>query len=460
MFGTFILTIMENIGKIVSIILIIAVAMIGAVTAADTPSVSQPIGGDTGYYYISSNPSGASASVDGTSVGLTPTTATLYVTGPPGHTVTVSKQGYQTWNQYFSGNPAAGQTINVYASLVPNVQTGTIYVSSSPSGASAVLDNGYDQIITPGSFYSVSTGYHTVQVSMAGYQPYSTNIPVSATATSNVYATLTPNQQVGSISVSSIPKSASVYIDNIFQGMTNVVVGNLYAGPHTVTLKLAGYQTWTNTVAVNSQQTTYISATLTPVSSPQTGDLQVSSSPSGAAIYLNDDYKGTTMSTGPFSITGLNPGTYSVVLKKTGYQDYTTSTTILAGSTAQVSAVLQPAGTPSSTASAEITSDPSGADVYINNAYKGITPLNFQNVPIDTTQAYTVTIKMTGYEPYTTSGKISPGQYIQIDAALTPSSQPAPAENSRTIWYVIGGIGIIAVIILIAYVVMQRKKAD
>ncbi len=426
---------MKEIGKIISIILIIAIAMIGSATAAENVSISQPIGGSEGYYDISSSPSGASASVDGTSVGLTPTTATIYVTGTPGHTITVSKQGYQTWSQYYPGNPAAGQhiavyaalipipvtlspqpsmpggqqgyyainanvdgaavsfdgknygavpvtvtvsttgtpghtidiakqgyqtwsqfypgnpqagqTINVYATLTPNVQTGTIYVSSSPSGASAVLDNGYDQIVTPGTFNTVSTGYHTVQVTMAGYQPYSTNIPVSAGATSNVYATLTPNQQVGSISVSSVPKSASVYIDNIFEGMTNVIVGNLAAGTHTVTLKLAGYQTWTNTVTVNNQQTTYISATLTPVSSPQTGDLQVSSSPSSAAIYLNGDYQGTTLSTGPFSITGLNPGTYTIVLKKTGYQDYTTSTKIVAGSTAQVSAVLQPASTPS-----------------------------------------------------------------------------------------------------------------
>jgi hypothetical protein len=547
MVGTFILTIMKDIGKLGLIVLIIAFAMTGAVSAADNVSVSQPIGGDTGYYDISSNPTGASASVDGTSVGLTPTTATIYVTGPPGHTVTVSKQGYQTWSMYYSGNPAAGQhvqvyavlypnpttvpttaspgsqqgyysinadvagaavsfdgksygavpvtvtvsttgtpghtieiakqgyqtwsqyypgnpaagqTINVYATLTPNVQTGTIYVSSSPSGASAILDNGYDQVITPGYFYTVSTGYHTVQVMMPGYQPYTTNIPVNAGATSNVYATLTPNQQVGSISVSSVPKSASVYIDNIFQGMTNVIVGNLAVGSHTVTLKLAGYQTWTNTVAVNNQQTTYISATLTPVSSPQTGDLQVSSSPPSAAIYLNGDYQGTTLSTGPFSITGLNPGTYTIVLKKTGYQDYTTTTKIVAGSTAQVSAVLQPAGTPSSTASAEITSDPSGADVYINNAYKGITPLSFQNVPIDTQQAYTVTIKLTGYETYTTSGKISPGQNIQINAALTPSSQPAPTGGSSTIWYIIGGIGIVAVIIVVVYVVMQRKKPE
>ncbi len=538
---------MNNPGRIVVVILIIAFAMTGFVTAADTLSISQPIGGEQGYYDISSNPVGGEASVDGTTVGITPTTAGVYVSAPPGHTISIAKQGYQTWSQYYPGNPAAGQhvavnamlvpipvtlpvtpmpggqqgyyvinanvdgasvafdnknygavpvtvtvsitgtpghtisvakqgyqtwsqnypgnpaagqTIAIYATLTPSVQTGTISVNSNPAGASAILDNGYDQIITPGTFNSVSTGTHTVQVSMAGYQPYTTTIPVSPGATSNVYATLTPNQQLGAISVSSIPKSASVYIDGFFEGMTNIVVGNLAVGTHTVSLKEAGYQTWTNSVSVNNQQTTYISATLTPVSSPTTGDLLVSSSPSSAAIYLNGNYQGTTLSTGPFSITGLNPGSYGVVLKKSGYQDYTTSAVIVAGATVQVSIVMQPAINPPSTASAEITSDPSGADVYINNAYKGITPLAFQNVPIDTTQTYTVSIKMDGYQPYSTSGKIIAGQNIQVNAALTPVQPPTPSGGIPSTWYIIGGIVAIVVLILIAYVVVHRSKPD
>jgi hypothetical protein len=70
-----------------------------------------------------------------------------------------------------------------------------------------------------------------------------------------------------------------------------------------------------------------------------------------------------------------------------------------------------------------------------------------------------VSIKITG-NWINSSGKISPGQNIQINAALTPSSQPAPEGGSKTIWYIIGGIGIITAIIVIAYVVMQRKKPD
>ena len=485
------------------------------VTASDTPSISNPIGGQEGYYAISSSPSGAMASVDGTNVGSTPTTATVYVTGTPGHTITVSKEGYQIWSKYYSGNPpaggtvsvnaqlipipvtlpatpppggekgyysiqsspagsvtfdgkyvgttpvtvdvsttgtpghtivvsatgyqtwtqsvagnpAAGQTVNIYAQLTPVQQIGNIYVSSSPSGATAVIDNGQDSLVTSGTFYNVATGWHNVQVSMPGYQVYSNNnVQVVSGGTTNVYANLVPVTQTGSISVSSIPVGAGLYVDNIYKGETNQIVGGLVVGTHTVQLKMAGYQTFTNTYSVYAGQTTYASVTLVPLQNPSTGDLLVTSSPSGATVYLNGNYQGVTSTAGALDITDLTAATYTVLLKKSGYQDYTTTVKVVAGQTAQVAATLQASGTqPAGTASAEILSTPGGADVYINNLYKGVTPLNLQNFPIDSTQSYTVTIKMEGYTPYTTSGKISPGQSVQINAALSPVA-PVPTQ--------------------------------
>ena len=185
--------------KLFLVVLIIAIAMIGIASAA---VVMPPIGGEEGYYDITSSPSGAAVTVDSTPVGNTPTTATVYVTGTPGHTIAVNLAGYQPWSQYVAGNPAAGQHIPVYAALVPVVQTGSINVNSNPAGASAILDNGYDQLTTPGTFNGVTTGWHNVQVSKSGYQLYSTSIQVKPGETSNVYASLVPYSQYGSISVS------------------------------------------------------------------------------------------------------------------------------------------------------------------------------------------------------------------------------------------------------------------
>jgi len=394
------------------------------VFASLVPIPTPAPGSQKGYYRVSSDPTGGSVLFDGTNYGTTPVTITVSTTGTPGHTITVSKSGYQTWSQFYSGNPAADQTISVFATLNPVVQTGNILVSSVPSGASAILDNGYDQLTTAGTFTAVSSGWHNVQVSKSGYQLYSTSVEVKPGVTSSVTATLVPNQQIGSISVTSLPVGASLYVDTIYQGLTNQIVGNLAAGPHSVTLKKSGYQDYSQTATVNNAQTTYLSITLSPLASPTTGDLDVSSTPSGASVYLNGAYQGETRASSPLYITGLSPGAYSTVLKKSGYNDYSTTANIVAGTTAQIAAVLQPASVKPTTASAEINSQPSGADVYINNAYKGVTPLSFENVPIDATKTYSIELRLEGYNTYTDSGSINPGQNVVINAALTPLPPP------------------------------------
>ncbi len=406
-------------------------------------------GSQKGYYQVRSEPSGAFVDFDGMNYGVTPVTITVSSTGTPGHTITVSRSGYQTWSQFYSGNPAADRTVDVFASLTPVVPTGSISVTSNPSGASAVLDNGYDSLTTDGTFSGVSTGWHNVRVTKSGYQPYSTSIEVKPGGTSTVYASLAANLQTGSLSISSTPTGASIYVDTIYQGFTSHVVGNLATGPHTVTLKKSGYKDFTQTATVNSGQTTYISMALTPLMSPTSGDLDISSSPSGASVYLNGGYQGETRTSGPLYLTGLSPGSYTLLLKKTGYLDYTTAVQIEAGSTVPVSASLVPDPASSAIASAEIFSQPSGADVLINNAYKGITPLSLDNVPIDTTKTYSVEIRMAGYNPYTATGALRAGQNVVINAALTPLVPPTTATPLSP-FPLVAALGILGIISLLA----------
>lgn len=414
-------------------------------------------GSQKGYYLVRSDPTGARVEFDGTNYGVTPVTIRVPTTGTPGHTIKVSLSGYQTWSQFYSGNPAADQTIEVFAPLSPVVQTGNIYVTSNPAGASAVLDNGYDSLTTDGTFSGVSKGWHNVRVSKSGYQPYSTGIEVTAGGTSNVYATLVQNQRAGSLSVSSTPVGASLYVDTIYQGLTNQIVGNLAAGTHTVVLKKSGYKDYSEMVTVNEAKTSSLSVTLSPVMSPTSGDIDVFSSPSGASVYLNSDYKGETRASGPLYLTGLSSGNYILVMKKSGYLDYTTAIHVEGGSTVQVSAALVPATTSPAIASAEIFSQPSGADVFINNAYKGITPLSLDNVPIDTSRNYSVEIRLTGYTSYTASGVLKDGQNVVINAALTPlvtpTLVPPTTATPLSLVPVVAAFGIMGLLSLV-----QRKR--
>jgi hypothetical protein len=350
------------------------------------------------------------------------------------------------------GPASAELSIQAGSSGTGNVyDSGSIYVDSTPPGASAVLDGGEDQLFTPGTFKSVPPGTHNVKITKQGYQPYSTNVKVIVGETSNAIITMSQVVQPGSISVNSDPRGSGFYVDDIYQGLTNQIVGSLSSGPHVVTIKELGYLLWSETVQVKAAQMITLNAKLIPESNPPTGDLHVTSTPSSAAVYLNGNYQGVTAIDGPLDITDLPPGTYTVLVKKPGFQDYSTTITIEAGKLVQVNAPLEQSSRAPAAASAEIVSNPSGADVYINNAYMGITPLSFQNVPAGT---YTVDIKMTGYNTYSTTGQVAPGQNIRVLAALSPVIVPTPTKAVANPFVFITAFAIVS---LAGYQVSRRR---
>ncbi len=294
---------------------------------------------------------------------------------------------------------------------------GSIYVDTAPPDATALLDGGTAYLYTPGTFSGLTAGEHSVLIAKPGYQTVSKSVTVRAGETANVIVTLDQTVGPGSVSVSSTPKGASLYIDGISQGKTDQIVGNLAPGSHLVTLTLAGYNTWSQMVTVKSGELTPVTATLTAEVNPTTGDLRVSSTPPGAAVYVNGNYEGTTPVGTELDVSDIAPGTTTILLTKSGYQDYSTSVVIEAAKIVQVSATLQPAAALPTSATAEITSTPAGANVYIDNMFVGITPLTFSNV---TPGTYTVTIRLDGYTPYSSTGDVAAGQDLRISASLAP----------------------------------------
>ncbi|MDH7510359.1 MAG: PEGA domain-containing protein [Methanolinea sp.] len=423
---------------LVSILLILVTLPAGAeetlpgpVTPAETQAVTEAvtlpvsIGGDIGYFAISSVPSGADVIFDGKYLGETPIVAEVYTTATPSHTISVSRQGYKTWIRTFSQNPAPGQTIDVNADLEPVVQTGSIQVTSSPSGAIARLDGG-ETLVTPGTFRYVPPGYHTVELALSGYFPYSTSVNVAAGGTSGVSASLSPMQTTGSLRVTSSPSGAETYVDEIYRGYTPMTIGSLSTGRHAVRLSLAGYQDYTRTVEIESGSQSSFSVTLTPVYQPTTGDIVVTSVPGGAAIYLDGSYRGTTSERNPFDITGVAPGSHTVSLLKNGYQDYSADVTVLVGKTTSVSAVLTPGSVTPATGDVYVESSPSGADVYLDNAYKGFAPLTIHNVPAG---SHVVMLRMSGYQDFQYTVQVNAGQTASVIGGLSPVPTTVPTKS-------------------------------
>ena len=159
----------------------------------------------------------------------------------------------------------------------------------------------------------------------------------------------------GSLSITSSPSVAGVYIDGSFQGITPVTVSDLTTGSHTIRITRTGYNDYTTTAAVYAGQTTSVTATLIQIdTSPSTGSLYITSSPSGADVYVDLIYKGITTTT----LSDIPPGSHSIRITKTGYNEYWTTATVISGKTATISANLIQIYTPSSTGSLSITSSP------------------------------------------------------------------------------------------------------
>lgn len=166
-----------------------------------------------------------------------------------------------------------------------------------------------------------------------------------------------PTPAYGSISVTSYPAGADIYIDNVYKGLSPAVFDAVPNGNHVVLVKLDGYQGLSKSVTVTANnQTVYAqlypqntapvtvsspgqtsaagtgSPTPTaPVHAPGYGSLSITTSPPGALVYVDGAMMGVT----PTTIPMLTEGSHSITLIMDGYQDLKTTITINAGTTSE-----------------------------------------------------------------------------------------------------------------------------
>jgi len=384
------------------------------------------LGNQVGWYTFHTNVDGATIYIDGVAAGTTVNqqyTYEVYLDGSPSSmpkTAYATKSGYTNSQVTNLNTPSVGETVDYYFTLNPQgPTTGSVYVSSSPTNAAVYVDGTYYGI-TPHTIDGLSTGSHSVRVTRSGYQDWGSTVTVSAGQQTSVTATLVPVNDHGTIAVTSNPSGASVYLDGSYQGLSPVTVSGVTKGAHIVELNKAGYYEWSGQVTVYAGQVTTVSRTLSQIPSPSTGTIYVSSTPSGAYIYLDGSYMGVTPYSGNYVINNVASGTHTITLKLSGYNDKSVSTTVQGGGTATVSVPLDPINPPVSSGTLDITSNPTGANVYINNEYKGIAPFQ-QSMAAG---QYSVTFRLTGYLDSTVTATVNAGGTSSVQGNLVPVTQP------------------------------------
>jgi hypothetical protein len=222
--------------------------------------------------------------------------------------------------------------------------TGSLYITSDPSGARIYIDGSYrgtTSIILSG----LTTGSHTIRISQSGYNDYSTTATVNAGQIRTVSGTLIPltpePDQTGSLSLSSSPAGADVYIDGSYRGITPVTLSGVTTGSHAIIISQSGYTDYSTTVTVYAEQTRTVSVTLIPLTPApaHTGSITITSSPAGADVYIDgSSYRGIT----PVTFSGLTTGSHTIRMAHSGYNDYSTTATVYGGQTTKVTGSLNP----------------------------------------------------------------------------------------------------------------------
>ncbi|OPX63861.1 MULTISPECIES: PEGA domain-containing protein [unclassified Methanoregula] len=410
-------------------------------TVTDVPC----IGCDRGWIRVYCNVNGATVSFDQLSSGCTIANGycdtDVATTGTAFRSFTVQKPGYEIFTGSVSSWPARGQTVSLYSTLIPVQSYGNIQVDSRPQGAVVTLDGSIWQN-TPTTFTSVSAGTHTLQISMNGYQPYGTSVYVTAGKTASVNAYLVPNPpqpRTGSLNIVTSPKGADIYVDGTYYAETPYIVTSLAPGPHNLRMYKAGYDEYMSTVTVNAGQQTPISWTFTPQQG-SVGSIDVYSTPAGSAVYLDGNYMGQTPYGGSLDIPSVLAGTHTVSLRLQDYKSYTQTVTVRAGEVVTVNAQLTPSTpspVPDTTGQIMVVSTPAGAELFIDNTFRGITPATIPDIPAG---SHVVMVRQAGYTDATQTVTVTGGQSTPVALSLAP----VPVTTTKTPMSPVAGLGAVA----------------
>jgi hypothetical protein len=180
-------------------------------------------------------------------------TYTLWVVSGPNDRSRLAQADYRTISVTL-GKP--------FIAVDTPAQPGSMDLQSVPDGASVTINGDY-RGKTPLVISGLSPSTYTVLFSRTGFLNMSAQVIVQGGRNSEVIANLQP--EAGSLAVNSTPSGARVLFDQTFAGLSPVVLGNISAGNHTVTLEKDGYVTAARQVSLTAGQNTPVDVILVPI---------------------------------------------------------------------------------------------------------------------------------------------------------------------------------------------------
>ncbi len=215
------------------------------------------------------------------------------------------------------------------------------------------------------------------------------------------------------VRLESTPLGALAYWDTRSVGKTPVTVRGVVPGRHMLVLVLDSHVTILEDIQVPAGPPLTVARTL----DPQTGGIEVASTPSGARIELDGVPVGTT----PQKFPRVAIGTHRIVLSHDERLPVSREVTVEYEKVARVQAELPPRP-----ARLVITSVPSAAEIWANEQRLGVTVWVGELPP----GRHQIRIVKDGYQDRVVELTLAPNEARRVEARLEPrAATPAPAPT-------------------------------
>jgi serine/threonine protein kinase len=383
------------------------------ITSAEPIAVNLVLPEPKGIVNIITDPPGAAIMVDDKLTGLvSPVTLESLSIGKD-IKITLQKPGYENFEQTINLTSTKPQQISMrLVALAPKL--GSLAVDSEPKGASIILDGQDTGRTTPATIQNLEPKSYSVEVSLNGYETWKSTVDVQNEKTAETTANLIRQEKT---------------------------IGEQVATPEeekkAEEAKKAAEQKTEETKKVEEQKAEEAKKA---EEVKKAAALTITSDPPGASITIDGRPTGRTT---PATIKDLKTGaTYSIRLDKEGFETATRRKAVKAESEKLYVALMQkkmeeqtptpqppteetqppqektppPAtyGAGAEPGKVRVTSEPSGADVFINSEYKGKTPIT-ASVPAGTAS---VLINKDGLSRTSKTVTVQPGRTVDVSARL------------------------------------------
>jgi len=257
--------------------------------------------------------------------------------------------------------------------------------------------------------------------------PTTTGLSVQFVSEITIYS---EEEATGSIRVNSTPPGATIYVDDEKVGSeTPCTISGIEVGSHSIQVELEGFarpdEKW---VTVRVNKVTEVDFNLTA----EVGSIAVSSVPTNASIYLDENETGLFTDV---TLEDIPVGEHTIKLVMPGYQNATQTIDVEREECSIVDLVLSHEegtagssdGSTSWNGSIAISSVPANASIYLDGSATGFrTNTTLKTVPAG---EYIIKLVLPGYRNATRLVIVEEGEHIAFDLTLSPEGDGAEANT-------------------------------